>query len=436
MLEIFKELIKSTILIIELIIFAIILLDIKKMKFNIKKVLSIIISVVIYSVIILMLDGTIKTLLLSIIYLILYNILFKISYTKSIFMVFLHAIILMISDTIFLLFVIYILKIDPTICYTQYTGALISNITVCIISISLVFLLRKFLKKLINIKINNSKLIAIYTILTLGCVVIIFYKATDNITVNQNLIEGIIVMLVFVVILYSLIKQKIENNKVLEKYDKLLEFIKKYESIIEEQKTLRHETKNQLITVKSKIENKEKNNIVIEYIDSLLNDYKSYNEEKYGKFQYLPANGIKGLFYYKAMEAEEKGIQLSINVATRVEKSILKELNTEDFKQLGRLIGVYLDNAIEASTVSEEKKLGIEIYTNKKDVMIVISNTYSGAIDTESVGKVRYSTKGNNRGHGLMLVNKILNASSRFTAERQVTDKLYIQKLIIKNSNL
>ena len=111
----------------------------------------------------------------------------------------------------------------------------------------------------------------------------------------------------------------------------------------------------------------------------------------------------------------------------------MSKLSTEDFKQLGRLIGVYLDNAIEASSTSKEKKLGIEVYMQKEDVMLIISNTYDGVIDTESVGKIRYSTKGNNRGYGLMLVNKILSSSKRFASERNVTDKLYIQKLIIKN---
>ena len=172
---------------------------------------------------------------------------------------------------------------------------------------------------------------------------------------------------------------------------------------------------------------------IIKYVDSILKDHIAYKEDKYSKFQYLPANGIKGLFYYKSMEAEEKGINLSISIAKRIEDSILGKLETEDFKQLGRLIGVYLDNAIEASSSSEEKKLGIEINKHEDDVIIIITNTYEGMIDTNSVGKVRYSTKGNNRGYGLMLVNKILSGSNRFTAERIVTDKLYIQKLKIKN---
>jgi len=431
-LKIFNELAKSTVLIGELTIFALILLDKEKLKLNIKKIGILTITIILYSLIINYMSGTIKTLLLSSLYVILYKVLFKVSFSECIFMVFLHAILIIIPDTLYLLFLLNVLKISPEVCYSEYAGSLLSNIVVCTLLILLVFIFRKWLKKLLKIRIDNDKAIIIYTILTFGCILIIFYNAFLNIKFNKNLLLSTIVMITFVIILYSLMRQKIENSKIVEKYDKLLEFIKKYEKAIEEQRTMRHESKNQLITIKTKLIEKEVNNKIIEYIDSIINEHIEFSEEKYGKFQYLPANGLKGLFYYKAMEAEEKGIKLSINIASRVEKSILSKLSTEDFKQLGRIVGVYLDNAIEASSISKEQKMGIEVYLHKEDVIIIIMNTYEGSIDTDTVGKVRYSTKGKNRGHGLMLVNKILSGSTRFTAERQVTDKLYIQKLIIK----
>lgn len=226
-----------------------------------------------------------------------------------------------------------------------------------------------------------------------------------------------------------------ENSKIVEKYDKLLEFIKQYEIEVEEQRIIRHESKNQLITIKSKIINKEKTDKIVEYIDDLLKDHYTYKNEKYSKYQYLPANGLKGLFYYKSMEAEEKGIKLSINVSAQIENSFLENLNTDEFKQLGRLVGVYLDNAIEASAASKEKKLGIEIYKISEDIIIIITNTYNGNIDKESIGNVKYTTKGKNHGYGLMLASKILNENSMFEAKRNITEKIYEQKLTIKNKN-
>lgn len=434
MLGSISYIISATIMIITSIIFAIILLENKETKITWKKIIAILLGIIIYSIIIKNTTGTPKTLLIFFFHVIHLKYIFKISNSDSIFITFLYVVLAIVPDTLFLLFIMNILRIDPEICYSQFTSSLIATLSVSIMLLLIVFVFRKLLRKLVEIKIDNNKIMIIYTILTLGCVLIIFYTVVYDILLKKSIVLSIMVMIVFVIILYSLIRQKMENDKIVEKYDKLLEFIKKYEVIIEEQRETRHENKNQLITIKSRIINNVKSEEIIKYVDSILKDHIAYKEDKYGKFQYLPANGIKGLFYYKSMEAEEKGINLSINIGQRVQKSIMGKLSTEDFKQLGRLIGVYIDNAIEASSISKEKKLGIEIYTHKEDVIIIIMNTYEGIIDEESVGKVRYSTKGNNRGYGLMLVNKILNSSKRFKAERTITDKLYIQKLIIKKS--
>ena len=135
--------------------------------------------------------------------------------------------------------------------------------------------------------------------------------------------------------------------------------------------------------------------------------------------------------YYKFSEAEEKGLNVKLNIAKQVENSFLKDLNTKDFKDLTRILGVYLDNAIEASVLSEKKQLGIEIYKVKNDIEIIISNTYSNKVDKDKIGNERYSTKGLTRGHGLLLVKRILRNNNRLTSEAKITDTVYSQTIKI-----
>ena len=307
-------------------------------------------------------------------------------------------------------------------------------VNILLILLTLIF--KKTLRKISNIKLTNNKEIIIYLLLSLFSILVVFYTEYSNVKVSSSkeLILGIIIIVSFVLILYSLVKQKMENNKLMTRYIKLLEFIKNYEKELDKQKELRHESKNQLITARSKIVDKKKEHEVIEYLNSIIADYVKGNNEKYTSFQYLPANGIKGFFYYKANEAENNGINLSINVSPKVENTFIGDLDTNDFKQLGILLGVYLDNAIEASKNSKDKKMAIEIYKTGEDIEIIISNTYEGTIDTESIGKTKYTTKGKNHGYGLMLVNRILEENKRFEAKRVVTDVVYSQKLKIKKS--
>lgn len=423
-------------MIITSIVFAKILLEDKKLRLSLKNIIVIILSLVLYSTIAGILDGILKTLVICLIYVIVYRSVFTITYTKSILISFEYIILSIIPDLFILLFSVYVLKFDSGVVYNTFAHTAISTLLVNILLILLTLIFKKTLRKISNIKLTNNKEIIVYLLLSLFSILVVFYTEYSNVKVSSSkeLILGIIIIVSFVLILYSLVKQKIENNKLMTRYIKLLEFIKNYEKELDKQKELRHESKNQLITARSKIVDKKKEYEVIEYLNSIIADYVKGNNEKYTSFQYLPANGIKGFFYYKANEAENNGIHLSINVSPKVENTFIGNLDTNDFKQLGILLGVYLDNAIEASKNSKDKKMAIEIYKTDEDVEIIISNTYEGKIDTESIGKTKYTTKGKNHGYGLMLVSKILEDNKRFEAQRIVTDVVYSQKIKIKKS--
>ena len=94
-----------------------------------------------------------------------------------------------------------------------------------------------------------------------------------------------------------------------------------------------------------------------------------------------------------------------------------------------------MDNAIEASLESEKKQIGIEAYTNAdQEFKMIISNTYNNEIDQNKIGKEAFSTKGKTRGHGLLLVKRLLNQSNIFEIKTKIQDNLYIQKIAIKKS--
>lgn len=50
------------------------------------------------------------------------------------------------------------------------------------------------------------------------------------------------------------------------------------------------------------------------------------------------------------------------------------------------------------------------------------------------IGKESFSTKGKHRGHGLLLVNKILSENNMFEAKNEIRENIYIQSLKIKDN--
>lgn len=377
-------------------------------------------------------SGTTKTIITCLLYASLFFCIFNIKLSKSIFTSIVYVILLVIPDLIVTLGVILI--VGKEYFYEVLAGSLLSNVLVCTLIILLTYAFRKWLRKLINYNLSTNKKIIMMSSLTLVMLAILFYNLIKTFEFNNNIITYLAIIVMLICVLLYLFKQKIENEKISKKYDELLDVMKNYESDIEDQRTLRHETKNEFATIKCKLQDKEDNKTIIEYIDSVIGEKEKAGSTNYSKFKYLPSNGLKGFFYYKCTEAEKKGISVSVNISKQIENSFLKDIETKDFKDLARIIGVYLDNAIEASSTSEDKKLGIEMYLIKEKIEIIITNTFNNEINLDKIGKESFSTKGKHRSHGLLLVKKILSENNRFEAKKEIRGNIYIQSLKISEN--
>lgn len=435
MLEIFKLLLSSTLLILTLYIFGRIVIVDRKQKNILIEILILMGFIIINILVFKYTKGTLKTTTTCLLYASLLYSLFNITINKAVFTSIVYVIISVIPDLITLGGAIYIFGVSKEIVYESLSGSIISNISVLGMMIILTLIFKKPLRKLVNYQLSENKKIILIAILAIIFTTIFFYKFAVGYKMNQSVLIYLIAMFAFIAILFSLLKQKVDNEKISKKYDELLDVMKNYENDIEEQRTLRHETKNEFATIKCKIQDKEDEKSIIKYIDSVIGDKGSSNTTKYSKFKYLPSNGLKGFFYYKFIEAEKKGINASVNISEQIENSFLKDIDTKDFKNLVRIIGVYLDNAIEASYTSLDKKLGIEMYLIKDKIEIIITNTFNNDVNLDKIGKETFSTKGKDRGHGLLLVSKILGENKIFEAKNEIKGNIYIQSLKIKNNN-
>lgn len=404
--------------------------DESKKNIKLKNILILILFAILHTIINLYLDSSIKTLAICLLYTMYFYIIFDKKVYKSIFSSVLYIILAIIPDLLTLTIITKILNMSKEYCHNYIAGSVLGNMIIGIMLILMVLLLRKPLKTVVNYKLSNNVKIVTVSALTLITIAIFFYNLIGNFRHDNDIYTYLLVIITLIVILVTLLRQKIDNENMFKKYDDLLTIMKNYESDIEEQRTINHESKNELLTIRSKL-SEENDKELCSYIDSIIGDKKSVKSAKFSKFKYLPSNGLKGFFYYKFIEAEKRGIKVSLNISKLVENSYLGDMKTKDFKDLTRIIGVYLDNAIEAASTSKDKKLGIEIYEVKGIIQIIISNTYDNAIEKDKVGNERYSTKGKNRGHGLLLVKRILNENNRITSETKITDSLYIQTIKI-----
>lgn len=434
MWQIISDYICSFIVAIGVYLFAIIVLNRKIATSKKNFIIAFFISIIIYKIIGTYFEGTIKSLLIGLTIFLFNKYVFKEKLRKILLLTIIYMIVLIIPDLLVTFFLINILNMSKEFCYNVFAGSIIGNLIIQIIFILIVLFFKKSLRKIVNQKLETNSKIIIFSILILVCTILFFYTLIREFRINNNILLYLFSIVVLMTVLFSLIKQTIENHKLTNEYDKLLEFMTTYENEIEKQRILRHEIKNEFRTIRAKICDNQANKEIIAYIDEIVKDKYKVNQEKYAKFGYLPPNGIKGLCYFKVQEAEDKGINAALNISKRIKNSSIYNLTIKQQRDFGRILGVFLDNAIEASIASEKKQLGIEAYSNlENEFRLIITNTYNNKIENDKIGKERFSTKGKNRGHGLLLAEQLINKNEIFESKTEIYDEVYCQTIIVKN---
>jgi two-component system sensor histidine kinase AgrC len=144
----------------------------------------------------------------------------------------------------------------------------------------------------------------------------------------------------------------------------------------------------------------------------------------------IPKGGLKGLIYYKLSDL--KGINIITNISPNIKKHSFFKCNSPMYNDVLKIIGIYIDNAIEACSNAKEKEIAMEIYCQKNEFHFILSNTYDEIRNISRLEEIGYSTKGKNRGYGLYLVKKIIEKYDSIYQTREVNEKYYTIHLTIK----
>ena len=247
----------------------------------------------------------------------------------------------------------------------------------------------------------------------------------------QLIIE--ISFLVFsIYIVCILLKQRKHIENITKQYIESTEYYKMTEGLLEEYRYILHENKNQLLIIKSMIED---NYELEEYLNHLINGRRNLKYEWVCDLKNIPIEGLKGLVNYKISEMKKKNLNVEIYIDDEIGKLKIKTLTEKDQYELYSIIGVFLDNALEASSLSQEKMVSIQCFKEDNKVHIMIANTYAGKVDLNKINELGYSSKGKNRGVGLSLVNKILEKHPFYKNETELFDIFFVQHLYVKLPN-
>jgi len=357
---------------------------------------------------------------------------FKISFLKSTVAIIVSGLIFNLSGALILNPYLTILKISSI----ELTGIPIYRIPYILLMYILIGIIIFILKNR-NIKISFLDAIDKHTkrmlfsnlflgiiVLAVQSVIAVYY--TDKLPIIITFLSFISLLAYFVLSIYSLTRafkltlttQKLEST---EEYNNTLRIL--HDNV----RGFKHDFDNIVTTIGGYIKTEDMKGLK-KYYSQLEDDCQRVNNLYILNPDVVNNDGIYNLLTKKYYEAESKDIKVNI--------TFLLDLSTLNMKiyEFARILGILLDNAIEASSECKEKIINITFKNDTKNYrqLLIIENTYNTPnIDTEKIFEKGISEKENHTGLGLWEVRKLVKKNSNINLFTSKNNKYFIQQLEI-----
>lgn len=362
---------------------------------------------------------------------IIYGCILKESFKKSIMHILLSEFIILLSETLSFLIIDVYNNFDIS-KYTLSTSHIFEhNMIAFLLSLMTFNFIYKFINKnneIINNIIENIgyKEISIASGITLLPILPLI------IHFNYNIINFEVYMLISVIILcytiikysnyYICIKNELSQNKKLNN---------NLTAEMDNLKLIKHDFDNILQTINGYI--------ILKKYDELENHVKKAmkNSKRLTSNECINPCAINqpavyGIVDSKYSTALEKNIKFDIDVNTNIQ-----EINF-DFFDLSKILGILLDNAIEASQQTDTKEISITFeYNNKKQAdLIEIKNSIkpNANININKIFEKGESSKTEKSGLGLWEVKKIISSKDNSQIYTNIVDNTFYQTIVIEKA--
>lgn len=370
-------------------------------------------------------------LILSILFIIisLYFSIFKKDISNSVYYTIVYELLVFICEIIISVVFVSIFKINISGYEKFQFSLLIFSICNCLMVylLSKIKVLNKSIQKLnLIISKNQKDWVYIIIIIILLSFLIVFNKNNLESGINYYINAGMVIFIIasFVYVIYN----KFQMQAIEDKYNESMEYVLRYEKIINEQGKKNHEYNNQLMVIKGYINKPER---LSEYLDEVIGEHKTGQNYTVKQLGFLPDGGVKGLLYHKLSKMEDNNIKYYLYVDQNLKDKDIESFDLKTYRDLTKLLDVFLDNAIDAALKSEEKEIEVELKDKDDCLLLTISNTYDKNTDINKVGKSGFTTKGVGHGFGLSIVKDIAKTNSEIeTFSSKESDK-FIQTAMI-----
>ena len=278
----------------------------------------------------------------------------------------------------------------------------------------------KLLKKLLLSGKGVLRLPQMWYLIDAALLLLITIYLFDNLIPGQNGSVGkmiynnvlhisgyLLVMLFLLLAMRRSWLEQIQTEAKKKALQDLQDYTQNLENMYNSLRSFKHDYVNILLSLSGYIENGDLQELKIFYENKIFPTKNLIDQGDY-KLNQLSNIGvleIKSLISAKMIYAHESGIDVTIDIPDRVDSFSI------DTVDLARILGIFLDNAMEATLETEQPQIGLNIIQNEAGVSIIISNHFqdNGAA-LHKLKQKGFSTKTGHSGIGLSNAQKIIRS--------------------------
>lgn len=317
---------------------------------------------------------------------------------------------------------------------------IIFSICTIIAGCSILYLIRRlFQKYLINIfEKTNKKLLALIVLTFLLCSFLIRMTAvffdTLEITSKEFFLAFSIYVLFFLftisivlIVLYTA-KKSYEAQKKASYLESLKDYTKNLEMVYNNLRSFRHDYINIMTSLAAYIDEEKYEELGTFFHEHILPMQKNLTQKNEALNNLLHVNllELKSILYTKLLLAVNQDIEVNIDIPDEIDSIHMDPVD------LTRMLGIYLDNAIEACLETEHPAINFHLGKMNQDIVFIISNTFiDKGLSIAQMHKKDITTKGEGHGIGLHNVFEILNRYDNIYHETIMKEDLFIQQVQI-----
>ena len=309
------------------------------------------------------------------------------------------------------------------------------------VAIILVLLFISAIIKLIYQQKNSNTVVAIKSSTNLLTLIVTFFLLAPNFTMilyyhDRKTLPLAIIIINIIAIIATLIINVFNTQRGIKLVQAEEELIteKTYnhtlQELVDSLRTFKHDYNNTLQTIHGYIFTEDMQGLKT-FFNQILAESKTITALDRLNPELFRNPSLFGLVTAKFEYARKKDVTVNFE--------IYADLNNIDIKtyDFTRTLGIFLDNAIEASAGSEKKIVNFYVVERNNKVTIEISNSFSNTeLKIDDINKKGVSSKGENRGLGLYKVKDILSRYPKIKHETTATNGMFLQRLVIDKIKL